>query len=329
MQYDALTRTLLQLLSDNGFHSGAELARRLGVSRTVIWKTVRALQQRGIEIAALSGKGYRVTQPVELLDETAIQSSLSSEAARLIGALHIYDELDSTNTRLMRLAAEGAPSGAICLAETQTAGKGRTGRSWLSPLGANVYLSVLWRFDDHSLVAGLSLAVGVAAIRALDRVGVGGVGLKWPNDLLWEDLKLGGILLEVSGEAHGGCAVIVGLGVNRYIPPAVGSGIDQAWVDLATVAGASAPSRNRLVASILSELLPLLNDYRRTGLEPYLPEWRRRHRLTGRAVVVHQGDRETVGTVTDVTAEGLLVLTCKDGKRREFASGDVRLRIAR
>jgi BirA family biotin operon repressor/biotin-[acetyl-CoA-carboxylase] ligase len=329
MQYDALTKTLLHLLSDNGFHSGAELARRLGVSRTVIWKAIRGLQQRGIEIAALSGKGYRVTQPVELLDETVIQSSLSSEAARLIGALHICDELDSTNTHLMRLAAEGASSGTVCLAETQTAGKGRTGRSWLSPLGANVYLSVLWRFDDHSLVAGLSLAVGVAAIRALDGVGVGGVGLKWPNDLLWEDRKLGGILLEVSGEAHGGCAVIVGLGINRYIPPAVGCGIDQAWVDLATVAGTSAPSRNRLVASILSELLPLLNEYRRAGLKPYLSEWRRHHQLTGREVVIHQGDRETVGTVEDVTAEGLLVLTCKDGKRREFASGDVRLRIAR
>jgi BirA family biotin operon repressor/biotin-[acetyl-CoA-carboxylase] ligase len=195
-------------------------------------------------------------------------------------------------------------------------------------LGANIYLSVLWRFDDHSVVAGLSLAIGVAVIRALDRAGVNGVGLKWPNDLLWQDRKLGGILLEVTGEAHGGCAVIVGLGVNRYIPPAVGNGIDQAWVDLDTVAGASAPSRNYLIALILSELLPLLNDYGRTGLAPYLPEWRRHHHLTGREVVIHQGDAETAGTVADVTSEGLLVLACKDGKRREFASGDVRLRIA-
>ncbi|WP_347257639.1 biotin--[acetyl-CoA-carboxylase] ligase [Methylocaldum sp.] len=328
MQYDALTKTLLHLLSDNGFHSGTELASRLGISRTAVWKAVRALQYRGIEIAALPGKGYRVTQPVELLSETVIQSSLSPSAGRLLGGLDICDEIDSTNTHLMRLAAKGAPSGAVCLAETQTAGKGRIGRSWLSPLGANIYLSVLWRFDDHSLVAGLSLAVGVAVIRALDRMGIIGVGLKWPNDILWEDRKLGGILLEVAGEAHGGCAVIVGLGLNRYIPPVVGRGIDQAWVDLATVAGASAPSRNRLAASILSELLPLLNDYRHTGLGPYLAEWRRYHHLTGREVVVRQGDTETAGTVADVTGEGLLVVVCKDGKRREFASGDVRLRIA-
>jgi len=328
MQYDALTKTLLHLLSDNGFHSGAELASRLGISRTAVWKAVRALQCRGIEIAALPGKGYRVTQPLELLSETVIRSSLNPNANQLLGGLYIYDELDSTNTYLMRLAAEGAPSGAVCLAETQTAGKGRIGRSWLSPLGANIYLSILWRFDDHSVVAGLSLAVGVAVIRALNRVGVIGVGLKWPNDLLWEDRKLGGILLEVTGEAHGGCAVIVGLGVNRYISPAVGRGIDQVWVDLDTVAGASAPSRNHLVASILSELLPLLNDYRYTGLAPYLPEWRRYHHLTGREVVVHQGDMEMAGTVADVTADGLLIVMCKDGKRREFASGDVRLRIA-
>jgi len=328
MQYDALTKTLLHVLSDNGFHSGAELADRLGVSRTSVWKAVRALQWRGIEIAALPGKGYRATQPLELLDETAIRSSLSPEAGRLLGGLHLFDELDSTNTHLMRLAAEGAPSGAVCLAETQTAGKGRIGRSWLSPLGANIYLSILWRFDDHSRVAGLSLAVGVAAVRVLERTGAAGVGLKWPNDLLWKDRKLGGILLEVAGEAHGGCAVVVGLGINRYISPAVGHGIDQAWVDLDAVAGASLPSRNRLIASLLSELLPLLNDYRQTGLAPYLPEWRRYHHLTGREVVIYQGDKETIGTVADVTAEGLLVLSCKDGKRREFASGDVRLRIA-
>jgi BirA family biotin operon repressor/biotin-[acetyl-CoA-carboxylase] ligase len=117
------------------------------------------------------------------------------------------------------------------------------------------------------------------------------------------------------------------LGINRYIPSAVGRGIDQAWVDLATVAGETAPSRNRLIASILNELLPLLNDYRNTGLQPYLPEWRRYHHLTGREVVVRQGDFETAGTVVDVTEEGLLVLAYKDGIRREFASGDVRLRI--
>ncbi len=327
MQYDALIKTLLHVLSDNGFHSGTELASRLGISRTAVWKAVRALECRGIEVAALPGKGYRVVQPLELISETAIQAALEPEARSLLSTLHIFDELDSTNTHLMRLAAEGVSAGAVCLAETQTAGKGRIGRSWLSPLGANVYLSVLWRYDDHSLIAGLSLAVGVAVIRALERSGIVGVGLKWPNDLLWEDRKLGGILLEVSGEAHGGYAVVVGLGINRYIPSAVGRGIDQAWVDLAAVAGESAPSRNRLIASILNELLPLLNDYRHTGLEPYLPEWRRYHHLTGREVVVRQGDFETAGTVADVTEEGLLVLACKDGKRREFASGDVRLRV--
>ncbi|WP_026609380.1 biotin--[acetyl-CoA-carboxylase] ligase [Methylocaldum szegediense] len=327
MQYDELTKTLLHVLSDNGFHSGTELAGRLGISRTAVWKAVRALELRGIEIAALPGRGYRVVQPLELLNETAIRAALKPEVACLLSALHVYDELDSTNTHLMRLAAERAPSGVVCLAETQTAGKGRIGRTWLSPLGANVYLSVLWRYDDHALIAGLSLAVGVAVIRALEKCGVVGVGLKWPNDLLWEGRKLGGILLEASGEAHGGCAVVVGLGINRYIPSAVGREIDQAWVDLSTVAGESAPSRNRLIASILNELLPLLNDYQHTGLRHYLPEWRRYHHLNGREVVVRQGDIETVGTVADITEEGLLVLTCKDGKRREFASGDVQLRV--
>lgn len=328
MPVDAFKKNLLRLLSDQSFHSGTELAAELGVSRTAVWKAIRALESLGLEVAALPGKGYRVVSPLELLSETAIRTDLSPEAGALLASLEIHDELDSTNTHLMRAAATGARSGTVCLAETQTAGRGRIGRDWISPFGANIYLSLLWRFEEPSRVAGLSLAIGVGVVRALAGLGVGGIGLKWPNDVLWGERKLGGILLEVTGEAHGRCAVVIGLGLNRYISPALGRSIDQAWTDLSQAAGLALPPRNRLIAAILNELLPLLGEYGERGLASYLPEWRRHHRLQGREATIHQGEVRIGGRIVDVTAAGLLVLQCEDGRLREFASGDVRLRAA-
>jgi BirA family biotin operon repressor/biotin-[acetyl-CoA-carboxylase] ligase len=326
MPADDSRKNLLRLLSDNCFHSGEELAAALGVSRTAVWKHIHELETLGLEVSALPGKGYRVLSPLELLDESFIRAALRPEAAQLLAAIELHDEIDSTNTHLMRAAAAGARTGTVCLAETQTAGRGRIGRNWISPFGANIYLSLLWRFEDPSRVAGLSLAVGVAVIRALAGMGLGEVGLKWPNDVLWREKKLAGILLDVAGEAHGQCAVVIGLGVNRYIPSNLGRSIDQSWTDLSRVAGAAAPPRNLLIAAILSELLPLLRNYSEWGLAPYLPDWRRFHCLEGRKATIHQGDARISGRITDVTADGLLVLHCEDGNFRRFASGDVRLR---
>ena len=321
-------RKLLCCLADGRFHSGTELAEVLGVSRTAVWKNTRELESLGLEVAALPGKGYRLMSPLELLDEAAIREHLSAEAALLLAALELHEQIDSTNSHLMRAGVAGAPTGAVCLAETQTAGRGRVGRDWISPFGANVYLSVLWRFDEPSRVAGLSLAVGVAVVRALASLGVAGVGLKWPNDLLWGDAKLGGILLEVVGETHGPCRVVVGVGLNSYLQSSAGQGIDQAWTDLArVVGGGAAPPRNRLIAALLSDLLPMLKAYAEHGLEPYLPEWRQSHHLQGREAVMHQGETNIRGRIEDVAADGLLVMRLEDGSLRRFASGDVRLRV--
>ncbi|MGZ8244721.1 bifunctional biotin--[acetyl-CoA-carboxylase] ligase/biotin operon repressor BirA [Methylomagnum sp.] len=328
MPVDALTKTLLRLLSDHRFHSGTELAAALGVSRTAVWKHVRDLEALGLDIAAVSGKGYRLVSPLQLLDEAAIRADLNPPAAALLAKLELHDQLDSTNTYLMQAAPAGAVAGTVCLAETQTAGRGRIGREWLSPFGSNIYLSLLWRFEGPSRVAGLSLAVGVAVVRALAGLGFGEAGLKWPNDVLWGESKLGGILLEVAGEAHGSCVVVIGVGLNRHMPPRLGRAIDQPWADLASISGASAPPRNRLVAALLNELLPLVADYEGYGLAPWLPEWRRLHRFQGRDAVVHVGEARIKGRIADVSDEGLLVLECEDGSLRRFASGDVRLRVA-
>lgn len=321
----ACNKILLRLLSDGRFHSGTELAGELGVSRTLVWKHIQELETLGLPISAVPGRGYRALFPLELLDNAAILGALVPEARALLAALEIHDEIDSTNTRLMRAPA-GTPAGTVCLAETQTAGRGRLGREWISPYGANVYLSLLWRFEDPSRVAGLSLAVGTAVVRALAALGLREVGVKWPNDLLWGNRKLGGILLEVAGEAHGPCKVVIGLGLNRHIPESAGRAIDQAWTDLDRVAGPAAPPRNRLIAAILNELLPLLRDYPEQGLAPHLPDWRRHHRMQGKEATIRQGNTEFRGRIADVTDEGLLVLRGADGSHRQFASGDVQVR---
>jgi BirA family biotin operon repressor/biotin-[acetyl-CoA-carboxylase] ligase len=327
MRLTAHHKTLLRRLSDGGFHSGPDLALALGLSRTAVWNKLRELQDLGLEVNAVSGKGYCLAQPLELLDAARIIAELSVTAKGRLAGLEIHDQLDSTNTYLMGKAASGAPGGNVCLAESQAAGRGRLGRIWQSPFGGSICLSVLGRFADHAAVAGLSLAVGVAIIRSLRRAGIEDAGLKWPNDILWQDRKLGGILLEASGEAHGHCAVVIGIGLNVQIPPASAQAIDQAWVDLSQIRAGPPPSRNWLSALLLEELLQLLDEYPERGLQAYLPEWRQWHCFAGRDVVLQAGGKTVAGRVAGVDDQGLLRLDCAEDGIKAFASGDVRLRL--
>jgi BirA family biotin operon repressor/biotin-[acetyl-CoA-carboxylase] ligase len=316
-------------MAEGRFHSGAELAEALGVSRTAVWKHLRALDELGLELRRVRGKGYRLAEPLELLDREMLLAGLSASARSCLAALEVHDELDSTNTHLMQTAREQGRHGLVCLAERQSAGRGRSGRNWVSPFAANLYLSLLWRFEEgHGAAAGISLAAGVAAARAARRCGLEGVGLKWPNDLLWRGRKLGGILVEVAGESHGPCSVVIGVGLNVHMPAASGIGIDQPWVDCREVAGRRV-SRNRLAAALLDELLPLLRDYPATGLAGHLPAWREHSCMLGRPVILHLGDARIHGVAEDVGADGLLHLRLENGERRSFASGEVHMRLIR
>ena len=325
MQFPLPQKKLLRMLSDGQFHSGADLARSLKLSRTAVWTQVHGLQGLGLQVNALAGKGYRLQCPLELLEEAQIRAALDAQVSDRV-TLELHDLVDSTNTLLSERARQDARSGTVCIAELQTAGRGRVGRSWHSPFAGNVCLSVLWHYPDHQAIAGLSLAVGVAIIRALNQFGIDDVGLKWPNDVLWQGRKLGGILMEVSGEVHGKHAVLVGIGLNRQIPGVAAAAIDQAWVDLEQIAGGNAPSRNRLLAGLLNQLIPLLRSYADLGLAAYLEEWRRYHVFDGRHVVLRQGERTIRGVVAGVNPLGLLRLDCEGEGVREFSSGDVSLR---
>lgn len=318
---------IIQYLADGEFHSGSELALRLGISRSAIWKQIKGFDELGLEVFAVPGKGYRLSSPLELLDHSTITSFLTPSVIERVTRMEIHHQIDSTNQYLIRSAASADSTGTVCLAEMQTAGRGRYGRRWVSPFGHNIYLSLLWRFNQGpAILSGLSLAVGVAVMRSLCLIGISDAGLKWPNDILYRRQKLGGILIEVTGESNGPFVAVIGLGLNVKISAQGGRLISQDWTDLEHLLGHRLPSRNALVSIILNELVPILSDYENTGIQPYLSEWRRWDCVRGSEVTLYVGNSEVHGEVLGITDDGLLMIRDKSGRLSQYASGEISFR---
>ena len=311
-------------MADGGFHSGAELAKRLQISRSSVWKQLYALSELGLESSAVTGKGYRLNRPIELLDNFKINKALSIDAKLFISRVEIYDQIESTNNYLVKLAQENPASGIVCLAEYQSSGRGRRGRTWVSPFGSNIYLSVLWRFEKGpAAISGLSLAAGIAVVRALKQLSIKGIGLKWPNDIYWQEKKLGGILIDVSGETDGPCVAVIGIGLNIFIPEQQALGIDQGWTDLTQIMGQTGFSRNELAASLLNELLPVIAHFENEKIQSYLDQWREYDCMSGKSVTLFMGEKKFTGVVMGIDDNGMLLLQRPDGVTQVFASGEV------
>ena len=324
-----LRQRLLETLSDGGFHSGEALGAALGVSRMAVWKHIKSLRELGVEIEVVRGSGYRLPAPIELLDADAISAAIPPRLADRVGPVHIFDELDSTNNWLREQSLAGAPSGSVCVAEMQSAGRGRRGKHWVSPFAANLYLSLLWRSAAGvAALGGLSLVTGIAVLRCLRAQGIETAGLKWPNDILAGEAKLAGILIDVVGESSGPCAVILGTGINICMPPLAGEGIAQHWTDLQHLSNAGVtPSRNQLAASLLEHLVPAIAEFEMSGLQPFLDEWRRYDVVAGCEVDLHLPDGIVSGTACGIDESGALLVDTQQGRRR-FASAEVSVRIA-
>jgi BirA family biotin operon repressor/biotin-[acetyl-CoA-carboxylase] ligase len=306
--------------------SGAELARELGITRSAVWKRVESLRAAGVDVQARPGAGYALAAPLALLDAAAITAALSPAVRAELASLDVLFETDSTNAVALREPAPARGTRAW-LAERQTAGRGRRGRRWASPLAAHVYLSLSRRFDGGvAALQGLSLAVGVAAADALHALGYAGVQLKWPNDLVADGRKLGGILVEIGGESGGPMRVVVGLGLNVAMPAASARDIDQPWCDLASLSPAP-PSRQDVCVALLEALLPMLARFEREGLAAYLEGWARHDVLAGKRVQLHLGERVVEGVALGIAADGALRLREADGERRHHA-GEASLRAA-
>ena len=321
---NALTFQTLRMLADGEFRSGEAMARVLGVSRASVWNSLQALDAAGIEVFKVRGRGYRLAEPLSLLDGDTVAAMLGAMAPRF--SIEIVDRIESTNTLLVRRAAAGVADRSVIAAEWQTAGRGRRGRAWHALPGAALTFSLLWRFEQGpGMLAGLSLAVGVAVTRVLAQCGVREAGLKWPNDVLWQGRKLAGILIEVQGDVLGPSAAVIGIGLNCRLPAALLARIDQPAADIAGACGV-APERNRLLALLLRELDCILQIFANDGFAPLRDEWQRCHVYQDKPVKISLPDGGIVnGRAEGVAENGALLLATHSGQLR-FHSGDVSLR---
>jgi len=321
----ALTFPILRTLSDGAFHSGEALAAQFGVSRASIWNALQNLDQFGVRLFKIRGRGYQLADPIEWLDRNMIATHFGASAQPI--DLQILDIAESTNSLLMQRAAQGGHAQCI-VAEMQTQGRGRRGRAWHSALGGALTFSLLWRFNlGVWQLSGLSLAVGVALVRALRELGYSGIQLKWPNDLMHGYRKLGGVLIELQGEAMGPATAVIGVGLNLRLPEPVKNKIDQAVVDLNTLMPA-AVSRNTLLGSTLHHLAEILVVFEAQGFEALRAEWEEAHAYHAKLVIMRMPDgAETHGMVRGVAPDGALILDTPSGERR-FGSGEMSLRPA-
>ena len=357
--------SLLRQLSDGAFHSGEDLAAKVGLTRARVSQVLKQAETAGLALERIRGRGYRLLAAPDFLDAAAVRLALTEYGARVAKpgapapkppvpaldddialngverptadfappalAVEVVDQLDSTSSELLRRSQRRDIHGALLAAEFQSAGRGRRGRAWTAVAGGSITFSMGWRFEQGAgFLAGLSLAVGVAVARALEREGLAGVELKWPNDLIFRHHKLGGILVELNGDALGPSTVVVGVGLNVRLPREAKKDIAQAVTDLAAVAGRGAKpiDRNRLLARLAHELANMLALYAEGGFAAFAAEWQQRHAYQGKPVKLILPDGAAVkGTVAGVDASGALVLA--DGPRRSrFLSGEISLRRA-
>ncbi|HEY6640910.1 biotin--[acetyl-CoA-carboxylase] ligase [Povalibacter sp.] len=328
----ALTRRLrlLSLLSDGEFRSGEKLAKRLRVSRGGVWKLIHTLQDLGIEIESVARQGYRLPRPVDLLEREALLQAISPESRAVLDNAEVMLTVDSTNRHIYDTISLSPGRAHVCIAEIQTAGRGRRGRTWMSPFGCGISMSVGWQFHEAPpTFSALSLAIGVAVVKALRRFGASDVGLKWPNDLIWKNRKLGGVLIEMRGETGGPSTVVIGMGLNMRMPATVRLALAEQQAALITdvheILGNQTPSRSALAGAIADEVIGMLQIFATQGFEPFVDEWRRLDTLAHASVKVINGMETITGIASGVEVDGALLVDV-NGELRRFVSGEVSLR---
>lgn len=308
---------LVDILSDGEFHSGEQLGERLGMSRAAINKHIQTLKSWGLDVYTVTGKGYSLSAPIQLLDEQAILSQVTQ------GNVSVIPVIDSTNQYLLERMHE-MESGAACIAEYQQAGRGRRGRQWFSPFGANLYMSMYWRLEQGPAAAmGLSLVIGIIMAETLRSLGADDVRVKWPNDIYLNDRKLAGILVELTGKTGDAAQIVIGAGINLAMRTADASQINQGWINLQE-AGVMV-NRNELAARLINSLREALPLFEQEGLTPFVARWAALDNFINRPVKLLIGEREVHGIARGVDSQGGLLLE-QDGEIKAWVGGEISLR---
>ncbi len=320
---------LIQLLSDGQFHSGEELGEVLGVSRAAVWKKVQSLMAIGLTLEAVRGKGYRLPAAVELLNKEKITPYLSQEALQRV-ALDLKISIPSTNDAVREVSSHEKPV-QVCIAEHQSAGRGRRGRHWVSPFGTSLYYSLLCHNENgFAALDGLSLAVGLTVLQTLESLGVANLQLKWPNDILANTptavgQKLGGVLLEVSGDPVGACEIIIGIGINLVLPIDAKQDIDQPATDVHSL-GSDGISKNELAGCLTTNMIAMLEIFQRKGFAAFQKAWQAHDAFAGQNVALSAGDQMITGVAAGVSENGAVLITDEAGVTTAHAGGEISLR---
>jgi BirA family transcriptional regulator, biotin operon repressor / biotin---[acetyl-CoA-carboxylase] ligase len=326
---DATLKTILTVLSDGRFHSGEVLGRQLGLSKAAVWKQIRKLARYDLAVHAVNGKGYRLERPLEMLDGESIAAKLGESDSTRPAQFDLLLEAHSTNEVLARRLAQGSIHRHVCLAEFQSAGRGRAGRRWSAPLASGICLSLGWRVCARvGLIMGLSMAVAVTLVRLLkSEFGVHDIGVKWPNDVLCGGAKLAGVLSEVRGEVGGSYHAVIGVGLNVQAGPCSSVGFDQPWTTLSRVASAR-PSREVVAIALISALFQALPEFEARGFASFREQWREYDLFRGHVVRLRLPTGGVImGHARDVDVDGALLLSV-GGYLRRYHNGEVSLRLA-
>ncbi len=317
MRDNRIPLTLISILADGEFHSGEQLGEKLGMSRAAINKHIQTLRDWGVDVFTVPGKGYSLPDPIQLLDEALIKSQIQT------GTVAVLPVIDSTNQYLLERLAD-LQSGDACIAEYQQAGRGRRGRQWFSPFGANLYLSMYWRLEQGPAAAiGLSLVIGIVMAEVLRELGAQDVRVKWPNDLYLNDRKLAGILVELTGKTGDAAQIVIGAGINLAMRNVATDVINQGWTNLQE-SGINI-DRNALAVTLIHELRQALTLFEQEGMLPFLARWERLDNYINRQVKLIIGEREIFGISRGINEQGALLLE-QDGIVKPWIGGEISLR---
>ncbi len=313
---------IVEVLNDNQYHDGTSIGNQFSITRAAVWKIIKKLEQYGIPIKSVKGKGYMLEEPLILLDSKKIKASLKGKPIHL----DVLEKTESTMEYVKKLPDQDKKTH-ICIAETQTQGRSRLDRQWHSPFGQNIYLSLSYPFQkDISELSGLSLVVGLAVCKAIETIChlPEPLSLKWPNDIIANHKKISGILIEIQTESHGFCNVIIGVGINVNMQRANKTQINQHWTSVQKLTG-QYQDRNGLCAELIDQLLVYLKRFNTSGLNDFLQEWKNKDCLYNQPVRLSSNKTTFSGTGAGINEQGHLILALPKNVKQAFSSGDTTL----